>query len=51
MDKSIFEKTTAWPFVEARKLLKERKSIFDKKGKTIASLNRSGTHFVKNNRA
>ena len=33
MDKSIFEKTTAWPFVEARKLLKERKSIFDKKGK------------------
>ena len=35
MDKSIFEKTTAWPFVEARKLLKERKSIFDKKGKII----------------
>ncbi len=33
MDKSLFEKTTAWPFVEARKLLKERKSIFDKKGK------------------
>jgi len=35
MDKSLFEKTTAWPFVEARKLLKERKSIFDKKGKII----------------
>jgi len=33
MDKSLFEKTTAWPFVEARKLLKERKSIIDKKGK------------------
>ena len=33
MDKSLFEKTTAWPFVEARKLLKERRSIFDKKGK------------------
>ena len=33
MNKSLFEKTTAWPFVEARKLLKERKSIFDKKGK------------------
>ena len=33
MDKSLFEKTTTWPFVEARKLLKERKPIFDKKGK------------------
>ena len=35
IDKSIFEKTTAWPFVEARKLLKERKSLFEKKGKII----------------
>ena len=35
IDKSIIEKTTAWPFVEARKLLKERKSLFEKKGKII----------------
>ena len=33
IDKLIFEKTTAWPFVEARKLLKERGSVFEKKGK------------------
>ena len=32
IDKSIIEKTTSWPFVEARKLVKERKKIFEKKG-------------------
>tara|TARA_B100001123_G_scaffold113249_1_gene131860 strand:+ start:1781 stop:3343 length:1563 start_codon:yes stop_codon:yes gene_type:complete len=33
IDKSIIEKTTSWPFVEARKLIKEREHIFNKKGK------------------
>ncbi len=33
IDKSIILETNAWPFVEARKLVKERKKIFDKKGK------------------
>jgi len=33
IDKSIILETSAWPFVEARKLVKERKKIFDKKGK------------------
>ena len=32
IDKSIIEKTTSWPFVEARKLVKERKKIYEKKG-------------------
>ncbi len=31
--KENLEKTNAWPFVEAKKLLKERKSIIEKKGK------------------
>jgi lysyl-tRNA synthetase class 1 len=33
IDKSIIEKTTSWPFVEARKLIKDRESNFKKKGK------------------
>ena len=35
MDKTTIEKTTAWPFVEARKLLKERKAHIEKKGEII----------------
>jgi len=31
--KENFEKTSAWPFVEAKKMLRERKSIIEKKGK------------------
>ena len=33
IDKTIIQATSAWPFVEARKLIKERKRIFEKKGK------------------
>ena len=33
IDKSIIEKTTSWPFVEAKKLIKERIKILDKRGK------------------
>jgi lysyl-tRNA synthetase class 1 len=33
MDKSIIQATNSWPFVEARKLIKERQKIFEKKGK------------------
>ncbi len=32
-DKSIIQTTSSWPFVEARNLVKERKKIFEKKGK------------------
>jgi len=35
IDKSIIQNTSAWPFVEARKLVKERKKNFEKKGKII----------------
>ena len=35
IDKTLIEKTTSWPFVEARKLLKERGSALAKKGKII----------------
>jgi len=31
--KENFEKTSAWPFVEAKKMLRERKAIIEKKGK------------------
>ncbi len=31
--KENFDKTTAWPFVEAKKMLRERKSFIEKKGK------------------
>ena len=33
IDKSIIEATSSWPFVEARKLVKERSKIYEKKGK------------------
>ncbi len=35
IEKINIEKTSAWPFVEARKILKERKKIIEKKGKII----------------
>jgi len=33
IDKSIIQATGAWPFVEARKLIKDRQNIYEKKGK------------------
>ena len=33
IDNSIIQATSAWPFVEARKLVKERQKIYEKKGK------------------
>ena len=33
IDKSIIQNTNSWPFVEARKLIKERQKIYEKKGK------------------
>ena len=33
IDKSIIQATSSWPFVEARKLIKERQKIYGKKGK------------------
>ena len=33
--KENIDKTNAWPFVEAKKMLRERKSILEKKGKII----------------
>jgi len=33
IDKSIIIATSSWPFVEARKLIKERQKIYEKKGK------------------
>jgi len=33
IDKSIIQATSSWPFIEARKLVKERQNIFKKKGK------------------
>ena len=35
IDKSNIEKTNAWPFVEAKKLLRERKSNIEKKNKIV----------------
>ena len=35
IDKANIEKTNAWPFVEAKKILRERKQNIDKKGKII----------------
>ena len=35
MKKEILDKTNAWPFVEAKKMLRERKSFIEKKGKII----------------
>ena len=33
LDQSIIQATSSWPFVEARKLVKERRKIYEKKGK------------------
>jgi len=33
IDNSIIDATSSWPFVEARKLIKERQKIYEKKGK------------------
>ncbi|MDC1254495.1 lysine--tRNA ligase [Pelagibacteraceae bacterium] len=35
IEKDNLDKTNAWPFVEAKKMLRERKSFIDKKGKII----------------
>ena len=35
IEKAYFEKTNAWPFVEAKKILKDRKKYIEKKGKII----------------
>ncbi|MFL2896456.1 MAG: lysine--tRNA ligase [Candidatus Pelagibacter sp.] len=35
IDKANIEKTNAWPFVEAKKILKEKKTNIEKKGKII----------------
>jgi lysyl-tRNA synthetase class 1 len=35
IDKNNIEKTNAWPFVEAKKILRERKKYIEKKGKII----------------
>jgi len=35
MDKANIDKTNAWPFVEAKKILKERKNSIENKGKII----------------
>ena len=35
IDKVILDKTNAWPFVEAKKLLRERKAFIEKKGKIV----------------
>ena len=35
IDKTNIEKTNAWPFVEAKKILRERKKYIDQKGKII----------------
>jgi len=35
IDKANIEKTNAWPFVEAKKILKQRKKNIDQKGKII----------------
>ena len=35
IEKLNLEKTSAWPFVEAKRILKERKNSIEKKGKII----------------
>jgi len=35
IDKSIIQTTNSWPFAEARKLVKERQKILEKKGKIV----------------
>ena len=38
IDKTVIEKTNAWPFVEAKKILKERKQYIEKKIKSFYKL-------------
>ena len=38
IDKENLEKTAAWPFLEAKKILRERKAYIEKKGKIILQL-------------
>ena len=38
IDKSIIEKTTSWPFVEARKLIKDKETNLKKKAKLLFKL-------------
>ena len=35
IEKKFLDKTNAWPFVEAKKILRERKNFIEKKGKII----------------
>ena len=35
MEKSNIDKTNAWPFIEAKKILRERKKFIDQKGKIV----------------
>ena len=35
IDKAVLEKTNAWPFVEAKKILRDKKASIEKKGKII----------------
>ena len=35
IDKAILDKTNAWPFVEAKKILREKKISIEKKGKIV----------------
>ena len=35
MEKANIDKTNAWPFVEAKKILRERKKFIDQKGKIV----------------
>ena len=35
INKTIIDKTNAWPFVEAKKILKDRKQYIEKKNKII----------------
>ncbi len=35
MDRANIDKTNAWPFVEAKKILREREKFIQKKGKII----------------
>ena len=40
IEKANIEKTNSWPFVEAKKILRERKKYIDKKGKRNWKKNR-----------
>ena len=35
IDKTIIDKSNAWPFVEAKKILRERKQYIEKKNKKL----------------